>query len=157
MVFTPFSSNVRTSASVCSRSRVSIEELDLGRLDRGGAEDALVLDLDDVAAAPRRSAAATLARLPETSGIVTRRRTSRASRTSPRISTEASTRLSMLPPEIGRPTRLAGEALRMLEQRGQRRGAGAFGDRLLDLDQRDDRALDGLLLDHQHVLDQSFG
>ena len=84
--------------------------------------------------------------------MVTRRRTRRASRTSPRISTEASTRLSMLPPEIGRPTRLPAKRCRMLEQRGERRAAGAFGHGLLDLDQRHHRALDGLFLHHQHFL-----
>src|ERR1700741_1914510 len=98
------------------------------------------------------------------SGMVTRSRTRRASRTRPRISTEASTRLSMLPPEMGRAARLpgptargcdrpapglAGEALRGPEQRAERRGAGSFGPRLLDLEQRRRRALDGLFLDHQ--------
>ena len=46
---------------------------------------------------------------------------------------------------------LAGEALRMLEERGERGGAGAFGHRLLDLDQRNDRALDGFFRHHQDL------
>ena len=60
----------------------------------------------------------------------------------------------MLPPEIGRPTRRPAKRAGMLEQRGEPGGAGALGDGLLDLDQRDDGALDGLFLDQQHVVDQ---
>ena len=60
----------------------------------------------------------------------------------------------MLPPEIGMPTRLPREAGRMLEQRGEPGRAGALGDGLLDLDERNDRALDGFLLDQQHLLDK---
>ena len=101
--------------------------------------------------------AATLARLPETSGMVTRRRTRRPSRTRPRISTEASTRLSMLPPEIGMPTRLPAKRAGCCQQRGEAGGAGALGHGLLDLDQRHHRALDGFFLDDQHFLDQACG
>ena len=48
----------------------------------------------------------------------------------------------------------SGEARAVLEQGGEPRGAGAFGHGLLDLDQRDHRALDGFLLDDQHLLDE---
>ena len=51
----------------------------------------------------------------------------------------------MLAPERMRPDRPAGEAIGIGEQRGQRRGAGALADDLLDLEVPDDGLLDGPL------------
>ena len=60
----------------------------------------------------------------------------------------------MLPPHEHEADAPAREAPGMLQQRREPRRAGAFGHRLLDLEQRHAPRLDGLLLHDQHVVDQ---
>src|SRR5438067_822988 len=129
------------------------QELDLGRAHRGGAEDALVLDFDDVAAGVGDE----LRHLREAARDI-RHRDAQAHEA--RIAHQAAHQhrgehaAVDVAPRDRDADALAGEALRMLEQRRERRGAGALGHGLFDLDQRDDAALDGLFLDHQDFFHQ---
>ena len=91
---------------------------------------------------------------PGTSGNSARSRTSRPSRTSPRIRIEASSRPSMLPPVTTIPTRLPGKAPGCREHRGDPRGAGALDDQLLAFEQDFDRVFEHRLVDQQNVRDQ---
>ena len=63
-------------------------------------------------------------------------------------------RMSTLPPETMTPTRAAGEAMRVGQDRGQGRGTGTFGHDLLGLEQAGHRRLDLVLADQQHLGDQ---
>ena len=83
--------------------------------------------------------------------------TMRPSRTRPRISTEASRRVSMLPPHSTRPTLRPANSSRIGEQRGQAGGARALGHRLLDLEQQGDGVLDRRPRRPQHAVDQRRG
>src|SRR6186713_3232429 len=93
--------------------------------------------------APRRaSSAATSASAPGTSRTSTRRRTSRPDLTMPRSMISASTNGSMLPPQRTRPTFFPAKR------------AGAFDDRLFDLEQHQDRLLDVIFGDQDDVVDE---
>ena len=80
---------------------------------------------------------------------------SRPSRASSRVSTEAISLVSMLPPLRTRPTFSAGEARGIGHDRGEARGAGALDHRLLDRDQGRDRALELGFVDERDVVDEA--
>jgi hypothetical protein len=69
----------------------------------------------------------------------------------------ASTSGSMLPPHRTRPDLPAGEAFALVHQRGEADRACPFDDRLLDLEQHQDRLLDRVLGDEDDVVDERFG
>ena len=86
--------------------------LKLRRLNAWRREQALVADLDDVAARRRRSLRQCQRERLVSVRISIRRRSNRPSRSSPRSSTFAMIRTSMLPPQTGMPTCLPAKRLR---------------------------------------------
>ena len=81
-------------------------DVELGALDRGVVEQALVMDLDDVAAVLADDAGEARQRARACRAIPSAAAPGSPSRTSPRIRIEASSRASILPPEMTMPTRL---------------------------------------------------
>src|SRR5204862_7383177 len=128
------------------------QEFDFGRAYRGGAEDTLVLYLDDVAAGIGDQ----LRHFGEAAGDVGHRdaqaHQAGVTHQAPHENRGEHAAVDVAAGDWDADA-LAGEALRMLEKRGERRGAGAFGDRFFDFNERDDGALDRLLGDDHHVLD----
>ena len=128
-------------------------ELDFGRFHRHRAEHPLVLHVDDVAArladhrGDARQAAGEIGQgdAQPHQPAVAHQAAHQHRREQARIDVAAADRDADAP---------AGEAAGMLQQRGKAGGPGAFGHRLLDLDQLDHRGLDRFFRDHQDLVDE---
>ena len=129
-------------------------DVDEGVLGRQRGEDALVVDLDDVDLVLRRTTAPPRAARPGRSWSWIRSRAIRPERARSRSSTLASSRVSILPPVRTSPTLRPRKRSGWASKRGEAGRAGAFGHRLLDLEQQADRRLDVALGDQQDLVDQ---
>ena len=71
----------------------------------------------------------------------------------PRSMISASSSGSMLPPDSTSPTLRPAKRVRLFQQGREPGRARALGDRLLDLEQQQDRLLDVALVDQHHLVD----